>query len=69
MYCDTLCVPECTVEHIIIASLDSLYVCHHVSEPESVSLKVDGSTDKCSLGEDINFKFTGFTVSGKVLYL
>ncbi|KAK3103627.1 hypothetical protein FSP39_020627 [Pinctada imbricata] len=36
-------------------------------EPESVSLKVDGSTDKCSLGEDINFKFTGFTLSGKVI--
>ncbi|XP_061181394.1 BOS complex subunit NOMO1-like [Saccostrea echinata] len=36
-------------------------------EPESYSLKVDGETDKCSRGEDINFRFTGFTVSGKVI--
>ncbi|OWF46756.1 nodal modulator 1-like [Mizuhopecten yessoensis] len=36
-------------------------------EPESVSLKVDGSTDHCSLGEDINFRFTGFSIFGKVV--
>ncbi|XP_048249948.1 nodal modulator 1-like [Haliotis rufescens] len=36
-------------------------------EPESVELQVDGATDKCSLGEDINFKFTGFSITGKVI--
>lgn len=36
-------------------------------EPESVPLKVDGSTDHCSLGEDINFRFTGFSINGKVV--
>nr|XP_022336385.1 nodal modulator 1-like isoform X1 [Crassostrea virginica] len=36
-------------------------------EPESYNLKVDGETDMCSRGEDINFRFTGFTVSGKVI--
>ncbi|PVD27782.1 hypothetical protein C0Q70_12955 [Pomacea canaliculata] len=36
-------------------------------EPTSIDLHVDGATDKCSLGEDINFKFTGFSVSGKVI--
>ncbi|XP_060065049.1 BOS complex subunit NOMO2-like [Ylistrum balloti] len=36
-------------------------------EPESVPLKVDGSTDHCSLGEDINFRFTGFSITGKVV--
>lgn len=36
-------------------------------DPESYDLKVDGETDKCSRGEDINFRFTGFTVSGKVI--
>jgi hypothetical protein len=38
-----------------------------VTEPESIEMHVDGSTDKCSLGEDINFRFTGFSVDGKVL--
>ncbi|XP_038065332.1 nodal modulator 1-like isoform X2 [Patiria miniata] len=36
-------------------------------EPTSVDLHIDGETDKCSRGEDINFKFTGFMLSGKVL--
>ncbi|XP_029647558.1 nodal modulator 1 [Octopus sinensis] len=36
-------------------------------EPESVRLHVDGSTDKCSLGEDINFQFKGFSIRGMVL--
>ncbi|KAK7106662.1 BOS complex subunit NOMO1-like isoform X2 [Littorina saxatilis] len=36
-------------------------------EPTSIDLHVDGTTDKCSLGEDINFKFTGFSVTGKVV--
>lgn len=35
-------------------------------EPEEVSLKVDGETDACSLGQDINFHFQGFAVIGKV---
>ncbi|XP_073255709.1 BOS complex subunit NOMO3-like [Porites lutea] len=36
-------------------------------DPSSVELNIDGSTDKCSKGEDINFIFTGFTLSGKVI--
>ena len=31
-----------------------------------MELNIDGTTDKCSKGEDINFIFTGFTLSGKV---
>ena len=30
-------------------------------------MNVDGSTDACSKGEDINFQFDGLTVSGVVL--
>jgi len=37
-----------------------------VADPNSVELNIDGTTDKCSKGEDINFIFTGFTLSGKV---
>nr|KAG5688657.1 hypothetical protein BaRGS_017511 [Batillaria attramentaria] len=37
-------------------------------EPTSIDLHVDGTTDKCSLGEDINFKFTGFSVTGKATH-
>ncbi|XP_068686037.1 BOS complex subunit NOMO3-like [Montipora foliosa] len=36
-------------------------------DPASVELNIDGSTDKCSKGEDINFIFAGFTLSGKVI--
>lgn len=35
-------------------------------DPEEVSVKVDGETDACSLGKDINFHFKGFAVIGKV---
>jgi hypothetical protein len=35
-------------------------------EPTEVSLTVDGETDACSTGKDINFVFVGFAVSGKV---
>jgi len=38
----------------------------HAAEPSKVKLHVDGSTDKCSKGEDINFMFTGFTIFGQV---
>ena len=37
-----------------------------VVEPESVPLQVDGEKDPCSLGQDINFVFTGFSLNGKV---
>ena len=37
-------------------------------DPYSVELNIDGTTDKCSKGEDINFIFTGFTLSGKVSF-
>ncbi|XP_061844241.1 BOS complex subunit NOMO1 [Nerophis lumbriciformis] len=36
-------------------------------EPTSVDLHVDGVTDICTKEEDINFVFTGFSVSGTVL--
>ena len=36
-------------------------------EPESVQLAIDGKTDPCSRGEDINFVFSGFSVNGKIL--
>lgn len=35
-------------------------------EPELVRLHIDGTTDKCSLGEDINFQFKGFSIQGMV---
>ncbi|XP_032896163.1 nodal modulator 1-like [Amblyraja radiata] len=36
-------------------------------EPTNVDLHIDGMNDICTKGEDINFMFTGFSVSGKVL--
>lgn len=36
-------------------------------EPTNVDLHIDGVNDICTKGEDINFMFTGFSVSGKVL--
>nr|XP_054955356.1 BOS complex subunit NOMO3-like [Pan paniscus] len=36
-------------------------------EPKTVELHVDGVSDICTKGGDINFVFTGFSVNGKVL--
>ncbi|XP_059130343.1 BOS complex subunit NOMO1 isoform X3 [Peromyscus eremicus] len=36
-------------------------------EPTSVELHVDGVSDICTKGGDVNFVFTGFSVNGKVL--
>jgi len=36
-------------------------------EPESFPLHIDGEKDPCSLGEDINFVFTGFSLNGLVV--
>uniref|UniRef100_A0A7I2V4T6 NODAL modulator 3 n=1 Tax=Homo sapiens TaxID=9606 RepID=A0A7I2V4T6_HUMAN len=36
-------------------------------EPTTVELHVDGVSDICTKGGDINFVFTGFSVNGKVL--
>uniref|UniRef100_A0A0P4W9J4 SD-repeat containing protein B domain-containing protein n=1 Tax=Scylla olivacea TaxID=85551 RepID=A0A0P4W9J4_SCYOL len=36
-------------------------------DPEEVSVKIDGETDACSQGKDINFHFKGFAVIGKVV--
>uniref|UniRef100_A0A8C8RUX9 Nodal modulator 1 n=1 Tax=Pelusios castaneus TaxID=367368 RepID=A0A8C8RUX9_9SAUR len=36
-------------------------------EPTSVDIHVDGINDICTKGGDINFVFTGFSVTGKVL--
>ena len=35
--------------------------------PDSVALSIDGTTDPCSMNQDINFLFTGFGVVGKVI--
>ena len=49
--------------------VNDFIVCFFCSDPSSVELNIDGSTDKCSKGEDINFIFTGFTLSGKVSFV
>ncbi|XP_033218946.1 nodal modulator 2 isoform X2 [Belonocnema kinseyi] len=36
-------------------------------EPTEVALNVDGASDVCSQGKDINFVFKGFGITGKVL--
>jgi hypothetical protein len=36
-----------------------------VFEPEKVILNVDGRTDQCSQGKDINFVFKGFAITGQ----
>ncbi|XP_069686991.1 BOS complex subunit NOMO1 [Periplaneta americana] len=36
-------------------------------EPKEVILNVDGTTDQCSQGKDINFIFKGFAITGKVV--
>lgn len=38
-------------------------------DPTEVLLNVDGTTDACSQGKDINFIFKGFGITGKVNYL
>jgi hypothetical protein len=35
-------------------------------EPTEVALNVDGVTDDCSQGNDINFIFKGFGITGRV---
>ena len=39
------------------------------SEPKEIELHIDGKTDPCVKGQDINFKFTGFSVTGLVSIL
>lgn len=36
-------------------------------EPAKVSLNVDGVTDQCSTGQDVNFSFNGFGITGRVI--
>ncbi|CAG9796827.1 unnamed protein product [Diatraea saccharalis] len=36
-------------------------------EPSQVKLVVDGTTDQCSTGQDINFAFNGFGITGRVI--
>ncbi|CAK1544346.1 unnamed protein product [Leptosia nina] len=36
-------------------------------EPSEVAVSVDGETDQCSTGQDINFSFNGFGITGKVI--
>lgn len=37
--------------------------------PQQIPLKIDGVTDPCSQGKDLNFVFTGFSVMGQILSL
>lgn len=50
---------SCLVPHALLS-------CLHPSEPTNVELYVDGVSDICTKGGDINFVFTGFSVNGKV---
>ncbi|PZC72764.1 hypothetical protein B5X24_HaOG210605 [Helicoverpa armigera] len=36
-------------------------------EPSEVNLSVDGVTDQCSSGQDVNFAFNGFGIAGRVI--
>lgn len=36
-------------------------------EPSEVELLIDGETDQCSTGQDINFDFNGFGITGRVI--
>lgn len=36
-------------------------------EPSQAELNVDGATDPCSTGQDINFAFNGFGITGRVI--
>ncbi|KAL0902013.1 hypothetical protein ABMA27_007142 [Loxostege sticticalis] len=36
-------------------------------EPSQVHLNVDGTTDQCSTGQDVNFSFNGFGITGRVI--
>lgn len=40
--------------------------CSPFPVPTEVSLMVDGATDQCSRGEDIDFELVGFSVFGQV---
>ena len=40
--------------------------CLPFPDPTEVSLMVDGATDQCSRGEDIDFELVGFSVFGQV---
>lgn len=50
---------SCLVPHALLS-------CLRPSEPTNVELYVDGVSDICTKGGDINFVFTGFSVNGKV---
>lgn len=38
-------------------------------EPSSVFLHIDGTSDPCSLNQDINFVFKGFSLAGQVIII
>lgn len=48
----------CTYVHV--------HLLHALLDPTEVSLMVDGTTDQCSRGEDIDFELVGFSVFGQV---
>lgn len=36
-------------------------------EPEQIDINFDGKTDVCSLGQDVNFVFKGFGITGQIV--
>lgn len=55
------------INGIIFVCSNNFKILIFTTEPQSVELNIDGANDPCSKGEDINFLFTGFGVTGKVL--
>lgn len=48
---------------LFVLTFDTIF---YVLGPKEVSITIDGKTDKCSIGEDINFALTAFEISGRV---
>ena len=55
-----------TLVYVLIYVLHTCTFCLPFPDPTEVSLLVDGATDQCSRGEDIDFELVGFSVFGQV---
>ena len=59
----------CPVSPLLFHAFDPhifIYCFPWMVGPTEISLNIDGKSDPCVKGQDINFKFTGFSVSGLV---